>query len=161
MVPRTTFYPFSKLPWELRHDIWDLVVRPLDRPGVHIFCVEERELDDSEATECDVVCPPILLESGESNLHIRVPAATMSSGPAGNPSTYMLDGGLWAACKESRAVMEKAFKHQMWDPKRKAYPEWYQSSFRRRCSFLQNFEYYGPLLQSSKTLIKGYGTKPI
>ncbi|KAK3354894.1 hypothetical protein B0H65DRAFT_450038 [Neurospora tetraspora] len=127
--PLTTFHPFPKLPWELRHDIWDLVVRPLDRPGAHIFCIEERELDDSEAKECDVVCGPIPSESGESNLHIRVPAATMSSGPAGNPSMYMIDGGLWTACKESRAVMEKVFKHHIWDPKRRAWPQYYEASF--------------------------------
>ncbi|KAK3496772.1 uncharacterized protein B0T23DRAFT_372643 [Neurospora hispaniola] len=129
--PLTTFHPFPKLPWELRYDIWDLVIRPLDRPGVHIFCIEERKLEDSEPKECDVICGPIPLESGDSNLHISVPAATMSSGPAGNVSTYMIDGGLWTACKESRAVMERVFRHQMWDPKRRAYPEYYLDSFYR------------------------------
>ncbi|KAK3956265.1 hypothetical protein QBC32DRAFT_394787 [Pseudoneurospora amorphoporcata] len=113
MGPPTTFHPFPKLPWELRHEIWELAVRPLDRPGVHVFCVEEHEPDDSSVEEVE--------DRDKSNLHFSVPAATMSAGPCGNPSTYMIDGGLWTACKESRAVMEEAFKHQMWDHKRRAW----------------------------------------
>ncbi|EAA35331.2 hypothetical protein GE21DRAFT_1207 [Neurospora crassa] len=122
--PLTTFHPFPRLPWELRNEIWKQSIRPLDRPGAHIFCIEERKSEDSEPKECDVICNPIPLESGDSNLHIRVPAATISAGPAGNPSTYMIDGGLWTACKESRAVMERVFRHRMWDPKRRAYLEY-------------------------------------
>ena len=142
--PLTTFHPFPKLPWELRHNIWELAVRPLDRPGAHIFCIEERKVEGFEewkvegfeAKEGDVVYGPITLEPGKFNLHITVPATTISSGPAGNPSTYMIDGGLWTACKESRAVMEKVFKHQMWDPKRRAWKPHYEASFRSNSVFL-------------------------
>ncbi|KAH7634990.1 hypothetical protein B0T09DRAFT_15780 [Sordaria sp. MPI-SDFR-AT-0083] len=34
----------------------------------------------------------------------------------------MIDGGLWTACKESWAVMERTYNHQKWDSIRKAYP---------------------------------------
>ncbi|KAK3397872.1 hypothetical protein B0T20DRAFT_470158 [Sordaria brevicollis] len=132
--PLTTFHPFLKLPWELRNAIWELALRPLDRPGAHIFCIEERKLENSGPKERDVVCGPIpahwhneAVLGDASSLHITIPTQIRGTGlfePAGNPSTYMIDGGLWTACTESRAVMEKAFKHQMWDSKRMAYPNY-------------------------------------
>lgn len=82
---------------------------------MHVFCIEERKLKDSGAKAGDVVCPPIPAQLGDhrfSNLHITIPARTVPFGPAGNPSSYMIDGGLWTACKESQAVMERKFKHE-------------------------------------------------
>ncbi|KAK1780505.1 hypothetical protein QBC45DRAFT_449985 [Copromyces sp. CBS 386.78] len=108
MAPLTTFHPFPKLPWELRNEIWKHSIRPLDRPGAHVFYVEERDLEDSEPYECDVVSGHIQLkdhplEPAITYLSVAVPAKTISSGPA---------------------VMERTFNHQKWDPIRKAYPQY-------------------------------------
>lgn len=129
MAPLTTFHPFPRLPWELRNEIWKFSIRPRDLPGAHVFCVEERGLEDTKYKENDVHCARISLEPhfdepDDTFLHNAVPARTMSSGPTGNPSLYLVDGGLWTACRESRAAMERAFKHQLWDPKRWAYPHY-------------------------------------
>ncbi|KAK3956284.1 hypothetical protein QBC32DRAFT_367031 [Pseudoneurospora amorphoporcata] len=131
--PLTTFHPFPRLPWELRNEIWKFSIRPLDLPGAHVFCVEGRDLEDTEYKDCDVHCARIPLEpqpwksddhTDDTFLHMAVPAKTLSSDPTGNPSLYLVDGGLWTACKESRAAMERAFRHQMWDTKRRAYPHY-------------------------------------
>lgn len=149
MVPPTTFHPFPKLPWELRNEIWKFSIRPLNRPSAHIFCVEERKPQDSEAKELDVICSPIALWHGKYNLHITVPDQTMSCGSSapGNPSAYMIDGGLWTACKESRVAMERAFKHQMWDAKRRAYPQYREA----RKTFLRSRAFRLPSLSESAT----------
>lgn len=156
MAPLTTFHPFRKLPWEIRNEIWKLSVRPLDRPGAHIFCLELRESKDGTAKECDVQHPPIPVKTihydhpgsnpGKNFIHITVPAKTLSSGPAGNPSAYMIDGGLWTACKESRAVMERVFNHEKWDPIRKAYPA-YRKLDRETQVYLarESFYFDGPV----------------
>ena len=121
--PPTTFHLFPNLPWELRHAIWELAVRPLDRPGAHIFCLEERDGFKFEVKQCDVICKLI-----DSKLQLSVPAKTMSAELDSNPSMYMVDGGLWTACKESRAVMEKTFKHRMWDLRRRDWRQWHEAS---------------------------------
>ncbi|KAM7205873.1 hypothetical protein V8F33_000703 [Rhypophila sp. PSN 637] len=37
---------------------------------------------------------------------------TEAAGGIPNPSMYIVDGGLWTACKESRQVMEERFRHR-------------------------------------------------
>lgn len=108
MAPLTTFHPFPRLPWELRNEIWKHSIRPLDRPGAHVFYIEKRDLEDPGPYECGVVCGPIEvepcpLEDPDTYLSVAVPAKTLSSGPSGNPSAYVVDGGLWTACKETRS----------------------------------------------------------
>ncbi|KAF5988885.1 hypothetical protein FCOIX_288 [Fusarium coicis] len=85
------FERFSELPRELRDQIWSMAIRD-DRPGVHIL--------DSDVVS-DTWAEPSLrryfenLNEGRSDENI---------------STYLIDGGLWAACHESRLIMERRFE---------------------------------------------------
>lgn len=166
MTTLTEFHLFPFLPWEMRNRIWELAVRPLDRPSAHVFDVDcvmldeerpeegvsysqlrdkryqfdtkQKEKDKQERRlalkEGDIWVSPIRQDCFSINwvsidrgyisdtyqyhlLSARVPAATLPApGVAGsNPSVYMVDGGLWTACKQSREVMKKAFNSDKWD----------------------------------------------
>lgn len=116
-----TLHSFSKLPWELRNHIWNLAVRP-DYPGAHIF--DTLTLESIQGRYIAPTCSPW------SRLHISLLAYKPEtifeeSGTNGeenhrsrehyNPSTYLIDSGLWTACKESRRVMEQRFEPQEWN----------------------------------------------
>ncbi|KAK3941753.1 hypothetical protein QBC46DRAFT_381908 [Diplogelasinospora grovesii] len=117
-----TFHQFGQLPWELREMIWTLVIRPA-RPGVHIF--EMYSYRDGEVSKKYDVAPFVRNRPPDSQL-----TATMS-GTNRNPSTYLIDGGLWTACRESRLVIERAFESRKWDAVR----DW-QIKRRHRPSFV-------------------------
>ncbi|RSL41833.1 hypothetical protein CEP54_015697 [Fusarium duplospermum] len=94
------FHQFGDLPWELRDQIWNLAVRPAC-PGVHVFKLyNHKEAEDLEKMrhmvldkdDAHVAHQLIIPDSDESDI-----------------STYLIDGGLWTACKESRHVMERRF----------------------------------------------------
>ncbi|KAK4452246.1 hypothetical protein QBC34DRAFT_42342 [Podospora aff. communis PSN243] len=110
-----TFHQFPLLPFELREEIWKHAVRPA-QPGAHYFSIyDPNQIDhavnfrtDFEADfpsqhDCAVEQleqPPVLVKEAMPNM----------SWTAHNPSAYLIDYGLWTACKESREVIEKAFK---------------------------------------------------
>ncbi|RSL42164.1 hypothetical protein CEP54_015580 [Fusarium duplospermum] len=96
-----TFHCFNQLPWELKNMIWNFALRP-SRPGVQIFNLHNRETDGPVENEMDVAVHD---SYPYSNYRIAVPNCDNN-----NPSTYLLDGGLWTACKESRLVMERRYK---------------------------------------------------
>ncbi|KAH7017034.1 hypothetical protein EDB80DRAFT_873765 [Ilyonectria destructans] len=103
-----TFRRFPQLPGELRDMIWNSAVRQIELPGVHFFsqtfaddnCLSlgRRYCDDSSGV--DVFAAP------ETPLQFP-------NGPTSwtneNPSSYMIDGGMWTACRESRAAMERRY----------------------------------------------------
>ncbi|EEU43413.1 uncharacterized protein NECHADRAFT_82684 [Fusarium vanettenii 77-13-4] len=103
-----TFHRFLDLPWELRDMIWNFAIRPA-LPGVHIFNVYHPKKDDGVNRNMEIFHPH---ECYDSN---RLAAPRSSEFSAGvtedysNPSTYLIDGGLWSACKESRLVMKRKF----------------------------------------------------
>ncbi|KAF5530302.1 hypothetical protein FNAPI_13598 [Fusarium napiforme] len=92
---------FKELPRELRDQIWSLAIRD-DHPGAHIF---GQYVTGSRRVRSQDGCDE-------------------------NISTYLIDGGLWAACHESRCIMEKHFNQS----KRQLAP---RSLHDRRNSFSQ------------------------
>ncbi|KAF5561968.1 hypothetical protein FPHYL_5908 [Fusarium phyllophilum] len=109
------FKRFSELPRELRDQIWSMAIRD-DRPGVHIFGQYDKRNDN--------------VTEGHSLMRGDWPSDTWAA-PSWrryfenlnedysdeNISTYLIDGGLWTACRESRLVMERRFEQS----KRKIY----------------------------------------
>ncbi|WZH45418.1 2EXR domain-containing protein [Fusarium acuminatum] len=98
----TTFRRFTELPREIRDRIWTLAIRD-DRPGVHIFGqykTGSHRIESWGGTSFDLVAPSWsrYFESLDEHRSDE------------NISTYLIDGGLWTACHESRSIMEKHFK---------------------------------------------------
>ncbi|KAK3947802.1 hypothetical protein QBC32DRAFT_75306 [Pseudoneurospora amorphoporcata] len=107
MTTPTEFHPFNRLPFELRDQIWKLLLRPLDGPGAHFFYVKERgreEKDVDKFQQYDVCITPLRMVSPYW-LHTCV-----GDMPKRNRSMFMVDSALWTACKESRELMEKVFR---------------------------------------------------
>ncbi|KAK4143643.1 uncharacterized protein C8A04DRAFT_37259 [Dichotomopilus funicola] len=115
------FHPFPRLPWELREKIWKFAVRPA-LPGAHVFTVyDANDLDyaDSEHTlRCNtswwisgsrLAAPKCLPRGIDLDSHSAVSAP--NSWTLNNPSTYLIDSGLWTACKESLLIIQKEFQH--------------------------------------------------
>ncbi|OIW24151.1 hypothetical protein CONLIGDRAFT_648945 [Coniochaeta ligniaria NRRL 30616] len=128
-----TFHSFLLLPWELRNQIWEHALRP-DRPGAHIFRISTRPrlydkegkriLDVSEVVVSTTsLChrlsapnPPLshTVTQNQTDGGVDDGTAPLPISWFNNPSTYLIDGGLWMACKESRLVMERRFKTREW-----------------------------------------------
>ncbi|CAM1506298.1 Fc.00g059390.m01.CDS01 [Cosmosporella sp. VM-42] len=109
-----TFHYFNMLPTELREMIWAFAMRD-ERPGIHVFTTtsmwvgqdpidteNERKIFGSQVPPWGSPCQPPLYQFSIPRDVQRVTAA--SSVP--NPSSYLIDSGLWTACRESCAVME-------------------------------------------------------
>ncbi|RYP55714.1 hypothetical protein DL771_012455 [Monosporascus sp. 5C6A] len=105
----STFTCFAKLPKELRDMIWIAAIRPA-QPGVHFFTIfnlwvdrdrwaigDDAAVADPECSDISAVAAPCCNRS----------EPTARSWTASNPSTYLIDGGLLTACKESREAMNK------------------------------------------------------
>ncbi|CVK97709.1 uncharacterized protein FMAN_11703 [Fusarium mangiferae] len=98
----TTFTRFTELPRELRDQIWSLAIRD-DHPGAHIFGqygTGSRHILSQYGPSFDVAAPSWsrYFESLDENRSDE------------NISTYLVDGGLWTTCHESRCIMEKHFR---------------------------------------------------
>ncbi|KAK3934570.1 hypothetical protein QBC46DRAFT_324884 [Diplogelasinospora grovesii] len=118
-----TFHFFPLLPLELREAIWTFAVRP-PRPGAHIFRVyseEEAEtMDRQYETDSEgrirpfpaVAAPQCLPRDAHFTLSARASAPV--SWTSHNSSAYLIDSGLWTACKESRLVIERVFRCEEW-----------------------------------------------
>ncbi|KAF4969014.1 hypothetical protein FSARC_3668 [Fusarium sarcochroum] len=113
-----TFHRFSDLPRELRDEIWTFVIRAAG-PGVHVFRLYNREMDNATGAQ-DVAFPDYYpmhrLAAPTWNRYFDNVDARCGDK---NVSTYLIDGGLWTACKESRTIMEKHFKNLKWNSRRK------------------------------------------
>ncbi|RYP76641.1 hypothetical protein DL769_003601 [Monosporascus sp. CRB-8-3] len=114
----STFTCFTKLPKPLREKIWTAAIRPA-QPGVHFFtiynCDDEKERLTIGDDAADIVAEPE--NCGMST--VAAPRCNRSepnarSWIASNPSTYLIDGGLLTACKESRQVMNKHLRAVEW-----------------------------------------------
>ncbi|KAI6752385.1 hypothetical protein HG530_013754 [Fusarium avenaceum] len=111
----STFHQFSDLPRELRDMIWSFVIRD-DNPGVHIF--GSLDLKKTNRTESRR-----LMSCGKkcwtyAALPWRHYFDSLDENRSDeNVSTYLIDGGLWTACKESRLIMEKHFRQSEWPKK--------------------------------------------
>ncbi|RTE78725.1 hypothetical protein BHE90_006808 [Fusarium euwallaceae] len=114
-----TFHRFIHLPWDIREQIWKFALRP-SLPGVHIFKLYEADHHGRHGSR-RLAVPDSKENSSIGNRNVHV-TQTMA-----NPSTYLTDGGLWTACKESRHVIQRHFGLSKWrslydkDPERFRY----------------------------------------
>ncbi|KAM0500963.1 hypothetical protein ACHAP8_004684 [Fusarium lateritium] len=107
-----TFNRFPDLPTEIRVQIWKLVIRE-DRAGVHIFSHCDQTTKYTPKSRIMMTresCGWIFSEL--SPLHYF--DSVKKDVPRKNVSTYLIDGGMWTACKESRFIMESHFRQSQW-----------------------------------------------
>ncbi|KAI0386739.1 hypothetical protein F5Y04DRAFT_275189 [Hypomontagnella monticulosa] len=120
-----TFHSFSSLPRELRDKIWGFAARPGgDCRGAHIFRiyhVSEHGMSKDEVVmparysgDIRLAAPRCVPTSPSNNLEKSQGQEATFSWTRDNFSTYLIDGGLWNACKESRLVMERRFQSKKW-----------------------------------------------
>ncbi|KAL9622766.1 MAG: hypothetical protein Q9160_002884 [Pyrenula sp. 1 TL-2023] len=112
---------FNSLRKKIRDMIWDAAVRN-DLPAAHVFSVSGWE--DCFNVDDDCVIFGFNDDPARNNSHylrqkISVLTADRKAGglfslTANNPSAYLQDGGLWTACRESRAAMKRSQKKRDW-----------------------------------------------
>ncbi|KAJ4245058.1 hypothetical protein NW762_014269 [Fusarium torreyae] len=118
-----TFHRFNDLPRELRDLIWNHALRP-SSPGVHIFKLNYPALGTSNDGFVDVAASIDLASALRLDIPSRSPFFTnvteassnhsASWWKQGNPSTYLIDRGMWTACKESRLVIGRSLDWKHW-----------------------------------------------
>lgn len=116
-IPDTpnTFPRFPDFPQEIRELIWDAAVRPVPGPRhLHRFIIVDGYVNRGNVAR--TVSGDFLLFGADgiinSGFSLLVPQDTPENGR--NDSVYMTDSGLWMACRESRAAMERHFKKNEW-----------------------------------------------
>ncbi|KAM7224592.1 hypothetical protein V8F06_000373 [Rhypophila decipiens] len=82
-----SFPQFGFLPWELRHAIWTLAVRP---PGSGVYFVKD--------------------ENSRKSRNLRHTWALDDRELYEHASTFEIDSGLWSACRESKAVIHEVYR---------------------------------------------------
>ncbi|KAK7696775.1 hypothetical protein SLS64_014225 [Diaporthe eres] len=102
------FTIFSRLPHELRDQIWDQAIRD-DGPAAHFFTMYDPAVDTDHAVRQE---KRVHATSGGNDPSYRVGLAAPHdrrwgehSWTVGNVSAYMTDSGLWTACRASRRRM--------------------------------------------------------
>lgn len=110
-----TFNRFRELPRELRDQIWTFAIRN-SQPGVHIFRIyntrEETHTGTRNLVSFFRAYPEHRLAEPSRDRYFHSIDVYCSES---NVSTYLIDGGLWTVCKESRLIMEKKFRSSEWD----------------------------------------------
>ena len=110
-TPRlTSFHLFNRFPKEIRDAIWEFAARD-DRPGVHFFNVnfDPEPITNPQAYRIFGFNPdPSIVDVDEDEIpdfyyNAFKPADSFHS--TFDPSTYLIDSGMWTACHESRDVM--------------------------------------------------------
>ncbi|KAM0262341.1 hypothetical protein ACHAQJ_001810 [Trichoderma viride] len=129
-------HSFTKLPTELRLQIWKLALRPIgpDRPGAHFFSVANGLKDGDAIIKLRVRCnKEDSLTSDSHGYPYGFVPPNCTAGDDGyswqrnNPSAYLWDFGLWNACEESREIIEEHYNMKYWDaqPLTHGYWRWY------------------------------------
>ncbi|EEU48998.1 uncharacterized protein NECHADRAFT_75723 [Fusarium vanettenii 77-13-4] len=102
----TIFHPFPRLPQEIRDLIWEKAARvQAEKSGVHFFTI----FNSTNKQESAAVAQQYKLK-GPSRSCLAAPRCKDGQGfswTEGNPSMYLLDRGLWKACRDSRAAIIK------------------------------------------------------
>ena len=114
-----TFHYFANLPYELRHQIWEMAVRPAGS-GMHHFSIFNPTKDENDSPPARFTLFVPFELRGESNHTVaaaprRAGTQKSFSWTQGNPSSYLWDKGLWTACKESRKVIITRFNILHWN----------------------------------------------
>ncbi|RSL69193.1 hypothetical protein CEP54_002471 [Fusarium duplospermum] len=127
-----TFHIFPNLPGELREEIWRCAVGAdgPNRRGAHFFGIFNPRKDEKASSwvnhalrlrwstfdgEICLVGPHWESTSIEDqSINKSDPASWIDN----NPSTYLIDSGLWMACKESRNVIDQVLHQQKPDGSR-------------------------------------------
>ncbi|KAF5988546.1 hypothetical protein FBULB1_1422 [Fusarium bulbicola] len=107
-----SFHYFGRLPPELQAHIWKLSVRPA-KPGVHVFSLNSGSNENLSTRGGNTVAspaPPSYLSAPKwafdpTSNRPRNLRDTTASWTQNNPSTYLLDSGLWSACSQSRNII--------------------------------------------------------
>ncbi|KAL2015398.1 hypothetical protein VTK56DRAFT_5536 [Thermocarpiscus australiensis] len=107
--------------------IWKYAIRPA-QPAAHVFRIFSPKDREGSDRKDDLV---LLCDNRFNQLHLAVPqflpgesvrADLMNGDEEGlgnRPSAYLIDGGLWTACRESRRVIQRKFDSQAWDKARR------------------------------------------
>lgn len=114
-----TFHRFVYLPWDIREQIWKFALRP-SLPGVHTFKLYKPNSGNGTDENIDIIA----CHTRQGSLRLAAPDREEKSPTGnhnteitqnqGNHSTYLIDGGLWTACKESRHVIQRHFGFPKW-----------------------------------------------
>ncbi|QPC70690.1 hypothetical protein HYE68_001442 [Fusarium pseudograminearum] len=99
-----TFNRFPDLSPELRIQIWKHAIRE-DKPGVHIFNHDGPGPVVSKGWRSWTFTKPLPRHYFNS---------VKQDVPRKNTSTYLIDGGMWTACKESQSIMNDHFRQSEW-----------------------------------------------
>lgn len=123
-----TFHRFPNLPGELRKEIWRFAVcfDGLARSGAHFFgVVSPREVGTAELASHALVlrdstfdrkiCLVGPLWEWMSAEREFIDKPEPASWIDNNPSTYLVNSGLWMACKESRYAIDQVFHRPQQD----------------------------------------------
>ncbi|KAI3574030.1 hypothetical protein IWW34DRAFT_634224 [Fusarium oxysporum f. sp. albedinis] len=106
-----SFHCFGNLPVELQIEIWSSAVRPA-KAGVQIFSLssghrsQSHEDDAPESPWADtyyLTAPKWAF--GPKSSRFSAFDETTASWTKNNPSTYLIDSGLWNACRQSHRAM--------------------------------------------------------
>ncbi|KAF5668365.1 hypothetical protein FHETE_5301 [Fusarium heterosporum] len=93
----SSFRQFSDLPRELQDTIWNFAIRG-DHPGVHIFGQydpNKKDMSEGRALWSTQLQADIYSAPSWRNYF----PALDSNASDSDVSTYLIDGGLWTACK--------------------------------------------------------------
>ncbi|GKU09254.1 unnamed protein product [Fusarium langsethiae] len=106
-----SFHLFGSLPVELQTEIWSFAVRPT-KPGVQVFSLssDSRGQPHGENTQEAPWAATYCLTApkwtfGPISSTVNTFDETLASWTKNNPSTYVVDSGLWNACRHSHRVM--------------------------------------------------------
>lgn len=102
----TTFHSFSQLPPEIKYTIWEYAARDVRR-GAHFFSAASNWRGPTTTTflgSDDIFGFPLAAPKA-----LDTPDAVQDR-VEGNPSSYIVDAGLWTACWDSRNVMKKRYQ---------------------------------------------------
>ncbi|KAJ3469558.1 hypothetical protein MRS44_003623 [Fusarium solani] len=113
------FHRFFYFPWDIREQIWKFALRP-SLPGVHTFKLYKPNSGNGTDENIDIIA----CHTRQGSLRLAAPDRKQKSPTGnhntditqnqGNHSTYLVDGGLWTACNESRHVIQRHFGFPKW-----------------------------------------------
>ena len=112
----SSFHLFESLPVELQAEIWSFAVRPT-KPGVQIFSLssDPRDQPDGDSTQEPSWGATYFLSApkwafGPISCTVNTLDEILASWTKNNSSTYLVDSGLWNACRHSHRVMRNVIK---------------------------------------------------